>query len=134
LTVALTLLKVPVAIPLTPSFHLSNENVRVNPSSRLITESFLIRNDSLVDQKIVGADLDAPGIRIVRTNAPLVISTRGRAWVSVTYRVTDCKAAVAAETGAPFPMELRLERWWGVHTVTMKDHGQDYPGPFDICL
>jgi hypothetical protein len=122
-----------VIIPLTPSFTLQNANVQVKRASRVITESFLIENGSMVDQRIAGADLQAAGIRIIQTSAPLTIPSSQHAWVQVTYRVTNCKVAVAVETDAPFPMNLRLERWWGVKTETVQDHGLDYPGPDDVC-
>jgi hypothetical protein len=121
-----------VVIPLTPSFTLQNADTRVN-GDRLIVESYLIKNGSMVDQHVGAVDLEALGIHVVRTNAPLVIPPGGHRWVRVIYEVTDCKAAVAAETGAPFAMDLRLDRWWGVHTETVADHGLDYPGPYDVC-
>jgi hypothetical protein len=122
-----------IVIPLTPSFDLWNADVQTRGGSRLITESFLVKNTSLGAQRVAAADLDAPGIRVIRTNAPLTIPTNGHAWVRVVYRVTDCGAATAVDKGAPFPMNLRLDRWWGVCTVTLADHGLDYSGPSDVC-
>lgn len=121
-----------VVILLTPSFTLWNASTLVI-GDRQITESYLVENSSMVDQRIDAVDLEAPGIHIVRTDAPLVIPSGSHRWVRVTYEVTDCKAAVAAQTGAPFAMDLRLDRWWGVHTETVADHGLDYPGPYDVC-
>jgi hypothetical protein len=122
-----------VVIPITPSFELWNANVQTRGGSRLISESFLVKNTSMGAQRVVAADLEAPGIRVIHTNAPLTIPVNGHMWVRVVYKVTDCSAAAAAVRGAPFPMNLRLDRWWGVRTVTLADHGLDYPGPSDVC-
>lgn len=128
------LLVVFVVIPLAPSrFQVVNATTHASEGDRTVTERMLVHNSYPEDQRLRAADLSAPGIRLINTNTPLTIASRGTAWVEVTYRVTDCQAAVRAEGLSPFPINLRIAEWFGVHTETVTDHGTLYPGPSNVC-
>jgi hypothetical protein len=75
-------------------------------------------------------DSGAPGVTMIGSDFEhaLTLPRHGKLRIVTTYQITDCRVPI--ET---VPLQLRTDQWWGTLTITVQDHGSDFPGAEVAC-
>jgi hypothetical protein len=122
-----------IAVPLLPPrLSIIGADQHSTSTPRVFTQDYWISNGGVSDQVVDAADTHVAGAVTVRTSVrrPVTIPAGGSVHIVMTYRVTDC----AHQPYGALPVSLRLDRWWGVRTITVQDHGVDFDGAPLACL
>ena len=104
---------------------------------KVIVEEVAVKNTGWSTVRVVGVGQDGPGLRLLGPSDPDVrfsgvhgieppfeVRPGQTETVAVAYRVTDC---AAVPTG-PFPVQIRVDRFWGTQTIGITPP-QVYDGP-----
>ena len=86
--------------------------------TRHVEYAAVLRNDGWGPVEVLGAGRDGPGLDLVEVRGafPTVLGPDDQLEVVVAYRVTDC----AAVTADPWPLTVRVGRFWGEYTVQVE--------------
>ncbi|NUR60494.1 MAG: hypothetical protein HOV87_17805 [Catenulispora sp.] len=104
---------------------------------KIIMQEVAVQNTGWSTVRVVRVGQDGPGLRLLSpsdpelrsagvhgTEPPFDLRPGQTKKVAVAYRVTDC----AAVTTGPFPIQVRVERFWGTQTIGIS-LPQVYDGP-----
>lgn len=111
--------------------NLDNASTHAVPATRTLQQSYLIRNESGADVRVVGLEANVPHVRLVTTNIGdgVVIPPHHSKWLRMTFHISDCHDVPYG----PLPVHLRIARWYGTQTVNEQDHGSDYEDALTAC-
>lgn len=106
----------------------SGSTAHWHPGTGPVSYMVQIKNEGWLPATVVGWGRSRPGLELVpETKAPHVLRPGQSMEVTITYRIKDC----AAVTNDPVPMPVRVDRFWGTHTVYIELERQaprDYQG------
>jgi hypothetical protein len=80
-----------------------------------ISHQLVMENQGWTPVTLTGAGRDGPGLTLDRvfTVFPVTLKPGQQITIDLTYRITDC----AAITRDPWPVPVRIDRWWGEQTA-----------------
>jgi hypothetical protein len=80
-----------------------------------VTASVNVTNSGWVPLTLVGVGRSGPGLELARVEGilPITLGPGDATTFILTYRITDC----AAVPHDPWPVPVRVKRWWGEQTA-----------------
>jgi hypothetical protein len=99
------------------SVGVSSSSGSAEQGSRVVRQSFVIDNRGWTEVRIAAVQDATRGTTLIHLDgAPGPIPAHGSTGLVLTYRIDDC---AAVRPGTDLAAHLRLDRWWGVQTVTV---------------
>src|SRR5690606_16842097 len=95
------------------------------PSAGPVTITVELENAGRRPVTIVAAGRSGPGLELIgnRGSVPTTVAPGETFDLTFVHRITDCDAALAAES----ELSVRVQRFWGEQTVTVRDRFGDWP-------